>query len=272
MMGKPGLTVSRWIDGVMEKNENIDQDSKHPRDGLLGPRAELADPRPGHGQGDEDARHDDRHRSVSVGHRRDGGDARGRRAGEGRRGVYLLPAATQFETEGSCTASNRSLQWREKVIDPCSSRAPTRRSCWPSRENSVSRMSSSERRTAAEPQGAKAKGGYDEPSMEDALANEINRGAWTIGYTGQSPERLKAHMKMMHVFDVKTLRAKGGKYVDPVTKKEYDLTGDYFGLPCVLRHAGAQAPGLAEPLRHLQARHGRRRKLPRDFRHGKGRG
>jgi formate dehydrogenase major subunit len=34
------------------------------------------------------------------------------------RAVYLLPAATQFETSGSCTASNRSLQWREKVIDP----------------------------------------------------------------------------------------------------------------------------------------------------------
>ncbi|MFX5134355.1 molybdopterin-dependent oxidoreductase, partial [Acinetobacter baumannii] len=33
-------------------------------------------------------------------------------------GVYLLPAATQFECEGSCTASNRSLQWREKVIEP----------------------------------------------------------------------------------------------------------------------------------------------------------
>jgi formate dehydrogenase major subunit len=33
-------------------------------------------------------------------------------------GVYLLPAATQFETSGSVTASNRSLQWREKVIEP----------------------------------------------------------------------------------------------------------------------------------------------------------
>src|SRR5258708_40291960 len=34
------------------------------------------------------------------------------------REVYLLPATTQFETEGSVTASNRSLQWRERVIDP----------------------------------------------------------------------------------------------------------------------------------------------------------
>ena len=33
-------------------------------------------------------------------------------------GVYLLPAATQFETYGSVTASNRSLQWREKVVEP----------------------------------------------------------------------------------------------------------------------------------------------------------
>src|SRR5260221_6612424 len=27
MMEKPGMTVSRWIDGVLEKNELIDQDS-----------------------------------------------------------------------------------------------------------------------------------------------------------------------------------------------------------------------------------------------------
>ena len=33
-------------------------------------------------------------------------------------GVYLLPAATQFETYGSVTASNRSIQWRDKVVDP----------------------------------------------------------------------------------------------------------------------------------------------------------
>lgn len=40
-------------------------------------------------------------------------------------GVYLLPAATQFETYGSVSASNRSLQWRSQVIDLCSSRCLT---------------------------------------------------------------------------------------------------------------------------------------------------
>ena len=48
----------------------------------------------------------------------------------------------------------------------------------------------------------------DEPEIEDIL-REINSGTWTIGYTGQTPERLKAHMRNMHVFDVKTLRAQG---------------------------------------------------------------
>ncbi|WP_446919273.1 molybdopterin-dependent oxidoreductase, partial [Klebsiella pneumoniae] len=33
-------------------------------------------------------------------------------------GVYLLPAATQFETSGSVTATNRALQWRDRVIEP----------------------------------------------------------------------------------------------------------------------------------------------------------
>ena len=72
----------------------------------------------------------------------------------------------------------------------------------------------------------KGKGGLMEPDIEDVL-REINAGTWTIGYTGQSPERIQAHMRNLHVFDVKTLRARGGKDA----KTGYDLTGDYFGLP-----------------------------------------
>ena len=36
MMTKPGITVSRWIDGVLEKNELIDQDSEPARRVLSG--------------------------------------------------------------------------------------------------------------------------------------------------------------------------------------------------------------------------------------------
>ena len=44
-------------------------------------------------------------------------------------GTYLLPAATQFETYGSVTASNRSIQWRDKVFDPLFESKTTTRSC-----------------------------------------------------------------------------------------------------------------------------------------------
>ncbi|MDY6815888.1 MAG: formate dehydrogenase subunit alpha, partial [Pseudomonadota bacterium] len=59
----------------------------------------------------------------------------------------------------------------------------------------------------------------DEPSIED-ITREFNRGMWTIGYTGQSPERLKKHMKYQHHFDKTTLRANGGP-----------CDGDIYGMP-----------------------------------------
>jgi formate dehydrogenase major subunit len=90
----------------------------------------------------------------------------------------------------------------------------------------------------------------DEPDMEDTT-REFNRGSWTIGYTGQSPERMQAHMRNMHVFDVKTLRARGGKDA----KTGYDLTGDYFGMPwpcygtAAIKHPGS--PNLYDTTRHM---------------------
>ena len=45
-------------------------------------------------------------------------------------------------------------------------------------------------------------------------------GAWTIGYTGQSPERLKLHAKHRRTFDPTTLKAEGGP-----------CDGEYYGLP-----------------------------------------
>ncbi len=88
----------------------------------------------------------------------------------------------------------------------------------------------------------------DEPEIEDIL-REINRWVWTIGYTGHSPERLKAHMRNMHVFDVQDAQGQGRQ---STRKPATTSTGDYFGLPwpCYgtpeLKH-----PGIAQPLRHL---------------------
>ena len=97
MMAKPGMTVSRWIDGVIEKNEAIDQDPNLRAIFFWGHAPNSQTPRLGDDRGDEEARPDGGARPVSVGER---GDVR--QGAQGRR----LPAAgaTQFETEGSATA------------------------------------------------------------------------------------------------------------------------------------------------------------------------
>ena len=58
-------------------------------------------------------------------------------------------------------------------------------------------------------------------SAEDIL-RELNRGGWSTGYCGQSPERLKAHMRNQSKFDLVTLRA---------PKDGSEVSGDYYGLP-----------------------------------------
>jgi len=238
MMEKPGITVSRWIDAVLEKNENLDQDSNLRAVVYWGhaPNSQnrgkemleamkkldllvVIDPYPSATA------------AMAAMVRQDG--------------VYLLPAATQLECAGSVTASNRSIQWREKVIDPM----------FESRTDHMIMYQFAQKfgfgkEFVAKIKLAKGKGGLDEPDMEDTL-REINRAAWTIGYTGQSPERLQAHMRNMHVFDVKTLRAKGGKDA----KTGYVLDGDYYGLPwpcygtAEMKHPGS--PNLYQTSRHV---------------------
>jgi formate dehydrogenase major subunit len=245
MMGKPGMTVSRWIDGVLEKNELIDQDSNlrglifwghAPNSQTRGLEMKTAmdkldlmvviDPYP----------------SASAAMAAMPG-----KAGElnPSRAVYLLPAATQFETSGSVTASNRSIQWREKVIEPLFESRTDHMIMY-----QLAQKLGFDKEFVAKVKMVAGKGGMMEPEMESVL-REINQSCWTIGYTGQSPERLKAHMRNMNVFDVKTLRAKGG--VDKETG--YQLDGDYFGLPwpCFgtpeMKHPGS--PNLYDTSRHV---------------------
>jgi len=244
MMTKPGMTVSRWVDGVLEKNELIDQDSNlrglffwghAPNSQTRGLEMKKAmdkldllvvvDPFPSATAA----------MAAMPGNKDDLNP---------NRAVYLLPTTTQFETSGSCTASNRSIQWREKVIDPL----------WESRTDhmimyQLAQKLGFDKELVKNFKMVQGKGGM-EPEPESIL-REINKSVWTIGYTGQSPERLKAHMRNMNVFDVKTLKAKGG--IDKETG--YQLDGDYFGLPwpCYgtpeLRHPGS--PNLYDTSKHV---------------------
>ncbi len=233
MMEKPGMTVSRWIDGVMEKNELIDQDSNlralifwghAPNSQTRGKEMVEAmkklhtlvviDPYPSATA------------AMAAMVRKDG--------------VYLLPAATQFETSGSCTASNRSVQWRERVISPLFESQTDQAIMHRFAKEFGFDKELSKNYKIIKPDGDRK---FEEPEPESIL-KEINRSCWTIGYTGQSPERLKLHMKHMNTFDVKTLRAKGGP-----------CDGDYFGLPwpCYgnpeLKHPGS--PNLYDTSRSL---------------------
>jgi formate dehydrogenase major subunit len=137
-------------------------------------------------------------------------------------GVYLLPACTQFETSGSVTASNRSIQWREKVIEPLFESKPDQTIMY-----ALAKKLGYGPEFVKNIKLVKDRTGWDEPLVED-MTREINNGNWTIGYTGQTPERLKAHMRLQAHFDPKTLRC-----TESVIDKEtgYDIKGDYYGMP-----------------------------------------
>ena len=245
MMEKPGITVSRWIDGVLENNELIDQEANL-RGVFFWGHAPNSQSR-----GLEMKRAMDKLDLLVVVDPYPSATA-SMAAMPGKpedlnpnRAVYLLPAATQFETSGSVTASNRSIQWREKVIEPL----------WESRSDHMIMHQFAEKLGFAAEFSKNFKmqqvKGMDEPVIEDVL-REINASVWTIGYTGQSPERLKAHMRNMGAFDIKSLRCKG-KVVDKETG--YDMSGDYFGLPwpcygtAAIKHPGS--PNLYSTERHV---------------------
>jgi formate dehydrogenase major subunit len=200
LMEAKGIPESRWFDAVLEAKENLDQ-----------PTNLHAMVYMGHAPNSQTRQQDlkrameqldllvviDPYPTVSaVLHDR-------------KDNTYLLPASTQFETSGSVTASNRSVQWRERVIEPVFESKP---------DHTILHLLARKLGFAdgmfkhIQIQG-------EEPLVED-ITREFNRGSWTIGYTGQSPERLRLHMANQHTFDKTTLKAVGGP-----------CDGEYYGLP-----------------------------------------
>jgi len=123
--------------------------------------------------------------------------------------MYLLPVATQFECKGSRVASNRSLQWGEQVVKPV----------FESKDDLEVMYLIAKKLGFADKMFKNIKIENNLPSAEDIL-REMNRGSWSTGYCGQSPERLKLHMANQKDFDMLTMRAASGP-----------AKGDYYGLP-----------------------------------------
>ncbi|ATF17367.1 formate dehydrogenase subunit alpha [Phaeobacter gallaeciensis] len=196
-----GIPVSRWIDGILEDKDNMDQPNNVRAMVLWGhapnSQTRMTEMKTAMEKLDMLVVVDPYPTVSAVLHDRTDG-------------VYLLPACTQFETRGSVTASNRSLQWRDKIVDPLFESLPdhviiakfANKFGWGDRFFRNIEMEDAET-----------------PNVE-SITREFNKGMWTIGYTGQSPERMKTHMANQHTFDRTTLRAVGGP-----------ADGDYYGMP-----------------------------------------
>ncbi|KAB0303735.1 formate dehydrogenase subunit alpha [Vibrio fortis] len=212
-MNSAGIPVSRWVDGVLENKDNIRQRENiramfywgHAVNSQTrGPEMQKAmqkldmmvivDPYPTV--------------AAVMNDRTDG--------------VYLLPATTQFETYGSVTASNRSLQWRDKVVDPLFDSKP---------DHEIMYLLS-KKLGYADQLFKNIRVENNQPLIED-LTREFNKGMWTIGYTGQSPERIKEHQQNWHTFHKTTLEAEGG----PIHGETYGMPWPCWGTP-EMKHPG----------------------------------
>jgi formate dehydrogenase major subunit len=125
--------------------------------------------------------------------------------------MYLLPVATQFECKGSRVNTGRALQWGEQIVKPI----------FESKDDLEVMYLIAKKCGFADEMFKNIKLENGVPVAEDIL-REMNRGSWSTGYCGQSPERLKAHMKNQAKFDLVTLRA---------PKSDPEVGGDYYGLP-----------------------------------------
>jgi formate dehydrogenase major subunit len=124
-------------------------------------------------------------------------------------GTYLLPVATQFECKGSRVASNRALQWGEQIVKPI----------FESKDDLEVMYLLAKKLGFADQMFKHISVENNLPEAESIL-REMNRGSWSTGYCGQSPERLKSHMEHQADFDMRTQRATTGPN-----------KGDYYGLP-----------------------------------------
>ena len=136
--------------------------------------------------------------------------------------VYLLPAATTAEIDGSVTNSSRSVQWRTKVFEPL----------FEAKSDYEITYLFAQALGFADEMFKNIEVNDNNPSAESVL-REINKGTWTIGYTGQSPERLKLHMENQDKFDSISLLGKE----DPVKGEYYCLPWPAWGSPD-LKHPG----------------------------------
>ena len=118
--------------------------------------------------------------------------------------IYLLPSSSQYESSGSVTSTSRQIQWRHQVVKPVHG----------SKEDYEIMKMLVDRLGFADEFYKNIK------QVPEDITLELGKGSLTIGYNGQTPDRIKKHTENWHTFDIDTLQAKGGP-----------CDGEYFGLP-----------------------------------------
>ena len=201
-----------------------DEHAGHPVDPLVRRDALRQEGRQAEGQRQGDVRHGSRrqhrdpHAAGAEGHRgaRPAGGLRsasdhlgGAGAEAARTAPICCRSRRSYETAGSRTASNRALQWGEQIVKPI----------FESKDDNEVMYLLAKKLGFADQMFKNIKVENNVPVAEDML-REINRGGWSTGYCGQSPERLKSHMANQKDFDMLTQKATTGPN-----------KGDYYGLP-----------------------------------------
>ncbi|WP_431269776.1 molybdopterin-dependent oxidoreductase [Dankookia sp. P2] len=219
LMETPGIPSTRWFDSVVLPRDQVDQPSNCKAIFVMGHGGNTVTRMPEAVKAMEQLElmvvcdpHPTTYSQISD--RRDG--------------TYLLPICTSFETVGSRTASNRSLQWGEQVVKPI----------FESRNDYDVMYDLAKRLGFADEMFKNIKVNDGVVVVEDIL-REINRGTWALGYTGQSPERLRHHMARSAVFRYHHAARSQG------------LAGGGRGLwpaLALLGHAGDEASRHAHPL------------------------
>ncbi|WP_075217663.1 formate dehydrogenase subunit alpha [Mongoliimonas terrestris] len=224
LMELKGIPTTRWFDGVLAEDGELDQPNQIRGMVVLGHGGNTVTRMPDMLKGMEKL--DtlviiDPHPTTFAAVR------------QRRNGTYILPSCTQFETDGSRVCSNRSIQWSQKFVEPI----------FESKDDYTILYKLAVKLGFAEDLFKHIKVEGERPVPED-ITREINRGSLSTGYTGASPERLKLHMLYQHTFDRITMQATEGP-----------LKGEYYGLPWPCwgypewRHPGS--PVLYDTSRHV---------------------
>ncbi|WP_119678797.1 formate dehydrogenase subunit alpha [Indioceanicola profundi] len=219
-----GIPTTRWFDGVLAEGDEIEQPNPITGMVVMGHGGNTVTRMPDMIKGMEKLKLlvvIDPHPTTFAAIR------------QRRNGTYILPACTQFETEGSRVCSNRSIQWGEKFVEPI----------FESKNDYEILYLLSRKLGFADQLFKHIHVEGTQPVVEDIL-REINRGSLSIGWTAITPERLKLHMRHQEDFDKITMQATKGP-----------LKGEYYGLPWPawgnpeLRHPGS--PVLYDTSKHV---------------------